>query len=50
MMIKEDLLLNKALKRRYIYEAHELIDSYVLPTYLEERIENSNAQLNMEVA
>lgn len=40
----------KALKRRYIYEAHELIDSYVLPTYLEERIENSNVQLNMEVA
>ena len=40
----------KALKRRYIYEAHELIDSYDLPTYLAERIKNSNAQLNMEVA
>lgn len=40
----------KALKRRYIYEAHELIDSYELPTYLAEQIKNSNAQLNVEVA
>lgn len=40
----------KALKRRYIYEAHELIDAYVLPTYLAERVSDCNAQMNMEVA
>ncbi len=40
----------KALKRRYIYEAHELIDAYVLPTYLAERVSDCNAQINMEVA
>lgn len=40
----------KALKRRYIYEAHELIDSYELPTYLEEQIKDCNAQMNVEVA
>lgn len=39
----------KALKRRYIYEAHELVDSYELPTYLEEQIHNCNAQINLEV-
>lgn len=40
----------KALKRRYIYEAHELIDAYALPTYLAERVSDCNAQMNMEVA
>lgn len=40
----------KALKRRYIYEAHELIDSYELPTYLAEQIRDCNAQMNVEVA
>ena len=40
----------KALKRRYIYEAHELVDSYELPTYLAEQIRNCNAQISMEVA
>lgn len=40
----------KALKRRYIYDAHELVDTYELPTYLIEQIRNSNAQMNMEVA
>lgn len=40
----------KALKRRYIYEAHELIDAYILPTYLAERISDCNAQMNIEVA
>lgn len=38
----------KALKRRYIYEAHEVIDSYVLPTYLAEQISNCNKQFNLE--
>lgn len=40
----------KALKRRYIYNAHELVDAYELPTYLIEQIRNCNAQMNMEVA
>lgn len=40
----------KALKRRYIYEAHELVDSYELPTYLAEHVADCNAQMNMEVA
>lgn len=42
----------KALKRRYIYEAHEVIDTYSLPTFLAEQIADCNAQmdLNGEVA
>lgn len=40
----------KALKRRYIYDAHELVDVYELPTYLAEQVEDCNAQMNMEVA
>lgn len=40
----------KALKRRYINEAHELIDSYELPTYLQEQVKSCNAQVSMEVA
>lgn len=39
----------KALKRRYIYEAHELIDCYELPTYLAEQVQNCNAQISMNV-
>ncbi len=34
----------KALKRRYIKEAHVLIDGYTPPKYLEEKIKNCNAQ------
>lgn len=40
----------KALKRRYIYEAHELVDCYELPTYLAEQVQNCNAQMNIDVA
>lgn len=40
----------KALKRRYIYDAHELVDAYELPTYLQEQVNDCNAQVNMEVA
>lgn len=40
----------KALKRRYLYEAHELIDTYELPKYLQERVNDCNAQMSMEVA
>lgn len=39
----------KALKRRYIYDAHELVDAYELPIYLQERVKDCNAQMNMEV-
>lgn len=39
----------KALTRRYIYEAHELVDTYGLPMYLEEKVNDCNAQMNMEV-
>lgn len=40
----------KALKRRYLYDAHELIDTYELPMYLQEQIKDCNAQICMEVA
>lgn len=40
----------KALKRRYLADAHELIDTYELPFYLQERVNDCNAQLSMEVA
>ncbi len=39
----------KSLRRRYIPDAHELIDCYELPTYLSEQIRDCNAQMNMEV-
>ena len=39
----------KALKRKYIYDAHELIDSYEVPQYLRESIEEANAQLSLAV-
>lgn len=37
----------KALKRRYISEAHTLINNYIPPKYLEEKINNCNAQMNI---
>lgn len=37
----------KALKRKYIYEAHERIDMYEAPTYLKEMIDNANAQISL---
>lgn len=40
----------KALKRRYIADAHELIDCYEIPTYLEELINEANSQMNLEIA
>lgn len=39
----------KALKRKYIYEAHEVIDTYNLPVFLDEQIRDCNAQISMEV-
>lgn len=38
----------KALKRRYINDVHALIDDYEPPRYLEEKIDNINAQINIE--
>ena len=40
----------KALKRRYIADAHELVDCYEVPTYLEELITDANAQMGLGVA
>lgn len=39
----------KALKRRYIYDAHEIIDCYEAPKYLQELIDDANAQLELAV-
>ncbi len=49
MMIKGDFKTYKALKRRYIYEAHELVDIYELPMYLQERIADCNSQMSIDV-
>lgn len=40
----------KALKRKYIADAHELIDCYEAPTYLMELITDANAQEKLSVA
>ncbi len=40
----------KALKRKYLADAHDLIDCYEVPTYLQELIENANAQMNFKEA
>lgn len=40
----------KALKRKYIAEAHEFIDCYEPPTYLVELITDANAQMDLGVA
>lgn len=39
----------KALKRRYIKEAHTLVDNYAPPKYLEEKIRNCNAQEKLKL-
>lgn len=38
----------KALKRRYLKEAHEIIDRYEPTTYLAEKIRDYNLQMNIE--
>lgn len=40
----------KALKRKYIADAHELIDCYEVPIYLLELVEEANAQMRFGVA
>ena len=37
----------KAMKRKYIADAHELIDCYEPPKYLAEIVNESNAQMRM---
>lgn len=37
----------KALKRRYITGAHEIVEAYELPMYLEEKVNDCNAQISM---
>lgn len=39
----------KALKRKYLADAHELIDSYTAPYVLAETIANANAQMQLRV-
>ena len=39
----------KALKRRYIYDAHEIIDCYEAPKYLQELIDDANSQMSLAV-
>lgn len=39
----------KALKRKYLYEAHELIDKYEAPLHLQETIKEANAQISLDV-
>lgn len=39
----------KALKRKYIYEAHELIDAYEVPLYLKESIDMANSQVALAI-
>ncbi len=40
----------KALKRKYIADAHKLIDEYEAPTYLLELINDANAQMSFQTA
>ena len=37
----------KALKRKHIYDAHEVVDCYEAPMYLEELIRDTNAQMRL---
>lgn len=34
----------KSLKRKYLADAHEFVDCYAAPTYLQEQITDANAQ------
>lgn len=37
------------LDQKYLYDAHELIDCYEAPMYLQELINNANAQMSLAV-
>lgn len=39
----------KALKRKYLTEAHKVVDEYETPIYLDEMIDTANAQMSMEL-
>ena len=36
----------KSIKRKYIADAHEFIDCYVAPVFLQEQIDGANAQMS----
>lgn len=38
----------KSLKRRYIKQAHKLVDAYVFPQHLEEKVAVCNAQMSFD--
>ena len=40
----------KALQRKHFRKALELVKEYDLPIFLKEKVENENAQINLEVA
>lgn len=40
----------KALKRKYLADAHELIDAYEVPFCIAELIDYANSQINLEIA
>lgn len=37
----------KSIKRKYIADAHEFVDCYVAPVFLQEQIDGANAQMSM---
>lgn len=39
----------KNLKRKYLYDAHEYVDTFQVPIYLQEMIDQANAQMRMAV-
>lgn len=50
---KREFALNRKkpnLDEKYIYEAHEFIDAYEVPTYLKEIIDNANAQISLGIS
>ena len=51
--LKREFGLNRKhpnLKKKHLADAHELIDTYELPTYLQEQVNDCNAQISMEIA
>ena len=50
--LKREFGLNRKhpnLKKKHLADAHELIDTYELPTYLQEQVNDCNAQISMEI-
>ena len=49
-LFENDGVLFPKLNKRYLYDAHEFIDSYEVPTYLKEMIRCSNVQTHYKPA